>query len=314
MSLVDVIIPVYNTPIPFVRATLDSLAQQTVTDWTAWIINDASAPEYTKLLIDTLDSYKDARLQYLYSEHKGPAGSRNVGIVKGTAPYVAFLDSDDIWMPQLLKQHLSILEENQEVVLVHGHHELINTDGQTLQPVSPYENLNTLGRSETMKLMLSDNFISTSSVVIRRKAIESVGLFDESFPCLVDKQLWLRILSTGALFRYNPHIVFQYRLHPNNISKKTDLLLATRRRIIDMAGNIISGNHLFDSIDWKKVKKGMIQHMHKEAAYAFYARGIYTHALKHSSPFNAGFSRESIALFLRSAIRMIFSTDKTVGQ
>ena len=314
MSQVDVITPFYNTPINFVTATLDSLLRQTFTNWTGWIINDASSSEYTQELIGVLDGYKDQRLNYMYSDHKGPAGSRNVGIEKGRAPYVAFLDSDDIWMPQLLAQHVTILDERQDIALVHGHYELIGPDGMKLQPVSPYQNLNALGHTETMKRMLRDNFISTSSVVIRRGVLESAGLFDESYPCLVDKQLWIRILSTGAKFRYNPDIVFQYRLHPNNISKKTDLLLSTRRRIIDMAENIILGKKMFDALEWKSLKKSMIHHMHKEAAYAYYKRGIFARAMKHSAPMNAGYSRESIALFLRSVLRVINSTSRTARQ
>ena len=70
MALVDVIVPVYNTPQGFLTVALDSLRAQTFSDWMAWVINDGSDKLYTVELEETLKAYSDSRLHYLYSDHK----------------------------------------------------------------------------------------------------------------------------------------------------------------------------------------------------------------------------------------------------
>jgi hypothetical protein len=156
--------------------------------------------------------------------------------------------------------------------------------------------------------MLRENFVSASSVVLRRNVLERVGGFDATFPCLVDKELWLRLLGVRAKFHYDPEMVFQYRIHPQNISKKTDLLLATRRRIIDkVEGLVQQGDALLADIDWPTLKREMVCHMHREAADGYLARGEYSQALKYSSPWYAGVSRGSCMLFLRSLYRSLAS-------
>lgn len=305
MAQVDVITPVFNTPLRFLTVALDSLRAQTFTDWNAWIINDASDAAYTEKLEATLKAYADPRFHYLYSDHKGPAGSRNVGIVEGKAPYVAFLDSDDCWMPELLARHVAALESDAGVVLVHGHYEQIDEDGRRCGSVPPRQGLNDLGVPQLFAAMLRGNFVATSSVVVRRNSLEQVGGFDETFPCLVDKELWLRLLNAGAGFRYDPAVVFQYRIHAQNISKKTDLLLATRRRIIAKAERLVGENSAFAGIDWPSQKREMEHHMNREAAAVYLERGEFVRALKYSSPFHAGVSRESLLLFARSLYRSL---------
>ncbi len=305
MALVDVIIPVFNTPHRFLTVALDSLRAQTFSDWKAWVINDGSDKQYTVELEETLRAYGDPRIRYLYSDHKGPAGSRNVGIVEGRAPYVALLDSDDSWMLHHLSRQVALLEANVEIALVHGHGDVIDPAGRRIHSPPLKTGLNGLSTARLFTVMLRENFVSASSVVLRRSVLEQAGGFDATFPCLVDKELWLRLLKAGARFYYDPEIVFQYRVHPQNISKNTDLLLATRRRIIDKVEGLLQGNPLLTDVDWPTLKREMVCHMYREAADAYLARGEFRRALKYSSPFYAGVSRGSCVLFLRALYRSL---------
>lgn len=305
MALVDVIIPVFNTPRSFLTVALDSLRAQSFSNWEAWVINDGSEKHYTTQLEETLRAYGDPRFHYLYSDHKGPAGSRNVGIVEGRAPYVALLDSDDCWMPRHLSRQVALLEANPEITLVHGHGDVIDSSGQRLHSPPPKTGLNGLSSAKLFADMLRENFVSASTVVLRRNMLEQVGGFDGTFPCLVDKELWLRLLKAGARFYYDPEVVFHYRVHPQNISKNTDLLLATRRRIINKVDGFLEGDTLLADIDWSSLKREMVSHMYREAAHGYFARGDYGQALKYSSPFYAGVSRSSCALLLRSLYRSL---------
>lgn len=307
MALVDVIIPVFNTRLQFVVAALSSLREQTFSDWKSWVIDDGSDAEYGIKLAETLRSFDDRRIEYLYSDHQGISASRNVAIMKGRAPYIAFLDSDDCWMPDHLSNHVKILDANDAITLTHGHFSIIDSDGQTLKSKPAVEGLNSLNFSQCFVRMLIENFVAFSSVVVRRSAVEQIEGFDGTFPCLSDKVFLLRLLNAGAKFHHDPAAALQYRVHPQNISKKTDLLFTTRRRLIDLAEKFIQSNPLLGDIDWPSLKKEMERHRYKEAAEAHFAQHRYTEALKYGSPLHSGLSRRSCMLFLRSLARSIAS-------
>lgn len=307
MAIVDVITPVFNTPLNFVKAALDSLVAQSLGDWEAWIINDGSSELYTVQLMGILQSYNDQRVHYLHSVHRGPAGSRNVGILEGKARYVALLDSDDIWMSHHLSRQVALLQTDADFDLTHGHGEVIDAEGRQLYSALPKLDLNDLSPGNFFAAMLKENFVAASSVVMRRDVLEKVGGFDATFPCLVDKELWLRLLNAGAKFYYDPEVVFQYRVHSQNISKKTDLLLATRRRIINEVEGFMRSNALFSDLDWPALRREMFFHMHREAADSYFARGEYERSLKYSAFFYSGLSRDSFWLFMRSLYRFLIN-------
>lgn len=305
MTQVDVIVPVFNTPLHFVGVALDSLREQTHTGWTAWIVDDGSPDSYATALSEVLAAYGDSRLKFVRAEHSGPAGSRNIGILKGNSPYVAFLDSDDCWLPSHLSRQLATLEADDRFVLAHGHRRIIDAEGRC-QPTDPPQNgLDNLDPAQFLVRMLRENFVNASSVVVRRSALTRAGNFDASFPCLVDKELWLRLLKGGARFRYDTEVVLLYRVHAQNISKKTDLLLETRQRIIAKAEAIIAGHPQYAGIDWQALKEDMKRHMYLEAADAHFDQKRYWMALKYSAPRHSGLSAPAVKLMLRSLARIL---------
>ena len=305
MALVDVIIPVFNTPLVYVGEALQSLREQDLADWRAWIINDASAPGYTEELRDLIAKARDERMVYVFCTHKGPAGSRNVGIAEGRAPYIALLDSDDRWLPGHLARQVGHLRDSESYDLVHGHAQAIDGSGGMLPPAAPRRDLNHMSQVQLFVEMLLTNFVCASSVVGRRSAFELVGGFDASYPCLVDKELWLRMLNAGVRFLHDEQALFHYRVHAGNISSKTDLLLATRRRIIAQAGQLIGMNPEMASIDWPRIRRRMTAHMHSEAALAYSARGRHGDALRHSMPWTAGLGWNPLVVAARSVAHLL---------
>lgn len=305
VTQVDVIVPVFNTRLDYLADAIKSLRNQTFPDWCAWIVDDGSELEYGIRLQAHLQSYGDERIHYLYTEHKGATGSRNVAIRHGHAPYVAFLDSDDLWMPHHLSSHVSHLERAKEISLVHGFFEVIDSESQPMPSAPPWPGLNDLGNAECFVKMLKGNFIGASTVVLRRRILEDVGSFDASFPSLGDKELWLRLLNVNAKFHYDSKASALYRVHPGNISKNTDLLLATRRRIIEKAEVIIHGNPNFSEIEWPSLKRHMVRHMFREAAEVHFAEGRYDKAIKFAAPWRYGLSLRSCKIVLRSAVAVL---------
>ncbi len=312
MAQVDVIIPVFNTPLEYLIEAIKSLRAQTFTDWDAWIVDDGSRDEYGAQLKAQLQSIDDPRIHYLYTEHKMATGSRNVAIGRGNAPYIAFLDSDDCWMPHHLSNHLAVLSARDDVSLVHGYFLVIDSDGKSVQSAPPWSGLNELNVTDSFVKMLRGNFIGASTVVVRRKLLEQVDGFDATFPSLGDKELWLRMLNAGAIFHYEPNVSVLYRVHPGNISKNTDLLLATRRRIIELADKLVRENSLFSKIDWFALKKEMTRHMFREASEVHFAEGRYAKAIKFAAPWYSGFTSRAASIVLRSCVGLVVGVFTTL--
>src|ERR1700691_5526396 len=105
---VSVIIPTYSTA-EFIKETLDSVFQQTFKDFEVIVVNDGS-PDTAKLEY-VLEPFR-SQIIYLMRENRGPAAARNAAIRQAQGEYLAFLDSDDIWLPQYLEKQIEFLEKN----------------------------------------------------------------------------------------------------------------------------------------------------------------------------------------------------------
>ena len=115
MSPVDIIIPTYNRA-AILQKTLESLQKNTHQDYRCWIAEDGETRETWEAVEPFLE---DRRFRYLGGRHLGiPAVSRNRAINMGTAPYIAFLDDDDLWLPEKLARQIEIMETYPDCVLL----------------------------------------------------------------------------------------------------------------------------------------------------------------------------------------------------
>src|SRR5580704_11335265 len=105
---VSVIVPAYNTA-EFIAETLDSVFQQTFTNSEVIVVNDGS-PD-TEKLEAVLEPFRH-RIVYLKQENRGLSGARNTAIRKARGEFLAFLDSDDMWLPKYLETQVDFLEKN----------------------------------------------------------------------------------------------------------------------------------------------------------------------------------------------------------
>ena len=113
MSKIDIVIPVYETPIEFVKESLQSILKQSFTDWNAIIIDDASSKDYLLILENYIKGLNDFRFQLIVNEfNRGAPATRNKGIEKSSADFIAFLDSDDLWKPEKLQSQINQFSEN----------------------------------------------------------------------------------------------------------------------------------------------------------------------------------------------------------
>jgi glycosyltransferase involved in cell wall biosynthesis len=210
VPLVSVVIPTYNHA-QFLRNALDSVIGQTFTRWEAIVVNNFSQDD----TISVIESYDDPRIRYLNFANQGViAASRNHGISKTSAPYIAFLDSDDIWYPQKLEKCMLRLEQGFDMVC---HAETWVGPGDRRRDVA----YGPESRATYSQLLYEGNCISTSAVVVKREFVERVGGFSEqpSFITAEDYELWLKLARDGAKIGFVTDILGEYLIHDGNQSR-----------------------------------------------------------------------------------------------
>jgi cellulose synthase/poly-beta-1,6-N-acetylglucosamine synthase-like glycosyltransferase len=177
---VAVVIPTYNSAQYLARA-LASVEAQTYRDFQLFVVDDGST-DNTEEIVAKFACVFDKQ------QHAGQAAARNRGIALSSSPYVAFLDADDAWMPQKLKQQIAFLESHLEVGLVccdcaDGGSEPMARPARSVPQDPQFEHL------------ARDCFIFTPTVVVRRECLKEWGGFNESLKVSEDLNLWLKIAS-----------------------------------------------------------------------------------------------------------------------
>lgn len=196
MKKVSVIIPVYGVE-KYIAATLQSVLDQTYTNFDILIIDDAS-PDRS---VEICRQFTDPRIKIIHQANRGLAGARNTGIRHAQGEYLAFLDGDDLWLPQKLEKHIAHLENSPAVGVSFSRSAFIDEMGN---PLGTYQMPKLKGI--TTPYLLGRNPVGNgSAVVIRRSVFEAIKFqdnlhnpvedfyFDEHFRRSEDMECWIRI-------------------------------------------------------------------------------------------------------------------------
>jgi O-antigen biosynthesis protein len=182
--LVSVVVPTYNRATLVCRAVRSVLAQ-TFPDYEVLVVDDGSTDETE----EAVRSIPDPRVHYLrQSRNRGVSAARNRGIRAARGEFIAFLDSDDEWLPEKLERQVRVLQEApEEVGLVYSGVRSVDGSGSgwTFRPRH---------RGDVYGEILEANPIhSGSSVMVRRNVVRTAGFFDEGIPAIEDFDYWIRI-------------------------------------------------------------------------------------------------------------------------
>jgi glycosyltransferase involved in cell wall biosynthesis len=219
---VSVVIPAYNAA-RFLPEAIESVLQQSYRDFEIVVVDDGSTDSTEAVL----RSYRD-RLTYFRQTNRGAAGARNQGIKLARGRYVAFLDADDRWMPGKLAEQVAVLNSDSGVGLVCSDVEVVSEAGDPL-PSFLADKQNASGN--VFNLLLRSSFILTSSVLVRRKCVLEVGLFDESLPVSEDLDLWLRIAYRWKV-QVLPHTTVIRRKHREALSSDPSRFTVCRVKVL----------------------------------------------------------------------------------
>jgi glycosyltransferase involved in cell wall biosynthesis len=184
--LVSVVVITYNAA-EYVAHAIESVLQQTWKNLELIVVDDGSTDETPQVV----GRFGDHRLKYVRQDNQGPNAARNRGICESRGEFVAFLDADDWWLPDKICRQVSVAAANPNAGLVYSL--AISVD------VSGKENARTesivTGRVVDQLLLGQCIAGSASSAMVRRKTIDSVGMFDASLQYAEDWEYWIRIAS-----------------------------------------------------------------------------------------------------------------------
>ncbi|MFB2917415.1 glycosyltransferase family 2 protein [Aerosakkonema funiforme] len=229
---VSVVIPAYNA-MRYLPATLDSVFNQTYTDFEILIIDDGSKDE----TVEWVAQITDPRVKLISQQNKGVSEARNAGIANARGEYIALLDADDLWEPTKLEKQVRCLEDNPAVGLVYTWVKYADEEGNPTEKVqTAYVD------GDVLKHILQSNILCCSSTpMVRRSCFEDVGVFDSKLSGVADWDMWIRIASR-YLFGLIKEPLVRYRQHPNNMSNNCQAMLLDFRKVIERSFASVPSN------------------------------------------------------------------------
>lgn len=225
METVSVVIPTYNRE-AFLPDAIDSVLSQTLRPYEIIVVDDGSTDATSKVL----EKYSN-EITIIRQENSGVSVARNAGIKIASGSLVAFLDSDDIWLPKKLARELECFESDPALALVHSDVFLLK-DGVRTRPRSGREKFS--GNCYSEFFFESPAFPILSTVMVRASSIARVGLFDEHLRTSEDIDFWLRIARFYPFKFINESLILR-RIHGQNLTCDMSKFFVTDLRVYEKA-------------------------------------------------------------------------------
>jgi alpha-1,3-rhamnosyltransferase len=216
-SGVSVVVPSYNHA-RFVETTLRSIIKQTTAPQELIVIDDGSTDDSSRIIERVLrDCSFPAEL--VARENRGLCATLNEGLSRTTGKYFAYLGSDDLWLPDFLRERVQLLDSKQDAVLAYGHTYFIDEENRVIDCTADWANY---VEGDVREMLLRTIGPMSPTVLYRRAALE-LEHWDESAR-LEDYDLYLRLSEAGP-FAFDPQILSAWRRHSANVSWDQTLML-----------------------------------------------------------------------------------------
>jgi glycosyltransferase involved in cell wall biosynthesis len=225
--MISVIIPTYNSGI-FISEAIHSVLRQTCTDYEIIVIDDGST-DNTRGIIEN----NFPQIRYFYIPNQGAASARNYGIRRARGEFIAFLDADDLWLPEKLEKQLKVFNADQELMLVFTEHRGFDTTGfrETI-----FLKKERLMKGDIVKNIFFYSHVALPTVMVRRQVFQEIGYFDDNLKVAEDDNLWMRIA-----LKYRIHLLDEVLVHcrftENSLSRTAINLFDGGLKSIDLIEN-----------------------------------------------------------------------------
>jgi glycosyltransferase involved in cell wall biosynthesis len=239
MVKVSVIIPTFQSG-KFLATAIDSVISQTFFDYEI-IIVDGGSTDNTLIIAK---SYGE-KVTVVFQDGRGVSNARNIGIKASHGYLIAFLDSDDIWLPNKLLVQTQFLEkEDASCALIYSDASFFKdqiTLGNSFEEYPPH-------RGNIARNLVRSNFIPNSTILVRKSSLKEVGFFDESLHLCEDIDMWLRI-SEKFTVDYQNDVLAKIRRHEGSITQSFDRhlesLMCFQKKIIPYLLNNSNHNEFY---------------------------------------------------------------------
>jgi glycosyltransferase involved in cell wall biosynthesis len=241
---ITVLMPVYNCEL-YIREAVDSILNQTFTDFEFLIIDDAS----TDATVAIIKTYNDSRIQLIQKpQNSGYTNSLNYGLSIAKGEYIARMDGDDISLPERFAKQVAFLDANQDVVLCGTFYSIIGTEKVITVP----ENF------EDIKLtLLRKSCFGHPTVMIRKNSLDRLAvIYDVDKEPAEDYDLWVRLLAIGKMHNLQ-EVLLNYRVHNSQVSQKRER--QQRNSALETSLNILQYLDCTIEADERELLKKVIQ-------------------------------------------------------
>ena len=242
MVKVSVLMPVYNTDNTILKQTIESILNQTFTDFEFLIVNDCSTNENVEKIVLEYQQ-KDNRIKYFMNEKNlGISGTRNKLIDLSQGEYLAVMDHDDISLPNRFEKQVEFLDKNLDVGVVASWYEEFPKTKVVKYPTNDFD--------IKLHLMRGCVLLHPSSMIRKKVLIENNLKYEADFSPAEDYCLWIRLIQFTK-FANMPEVLFKYRLYNDNTSKKQknkmslctfkayNLIKTEYRNLLELSNNIL---------------------------------------------------------------------------
>lgn len=218
--MVDIIVPVYNAA-PYLKEAIDSLLNQTFSDFRIILINDGS----TDNSLEIIQSYDDPRIAIInMPKNGGIVKALNAGLSAATAKYIARFDADDNCVNDRLEKQVNYLEKNPDVGVLGGQMEIF---GGNSNHIYTSEQL-PIHHEDIVISLVFKNVMAHPTVMFRKSLLDDNGLsYSSDFPHMEDYDLWLKLIKLTKFHNLND-VLIRYRMMGQNISVKNNSTYSKR--------------------------------------------------------------------------------------
>lgn len=195
--MISIIVPVYNSSSSIIKCLSSIVNQDSFNrNKEIVIINDGSTDNSEQLILDFIEKHKEQDFKYIFKSNGGVSSARNLGIHTAKYEWVAFLDSDDTWLPNKLAEQFNIINNSSFNIDFLG----CARNGEVLSILG--KTINKLHKARAIELLVK-MFPQTSTAIVKKSVLLQVGCYDETMTHSEDGDLWIRICS-AADFYYSP--------------------------------------------------------------------------------------------------------------
>ena len=193
---ISVVIPMYNSEKTILKALL-SVVNQTYLPAEIIIVNDGSTDNSQKIVEEfIINNNKQYSFLLLNKSNGGVSSARNIGIKRATGEYIAFLDSDDRWLPEKLQKQMMFFRDNEDIDLL-----ATNRNNEIVDSFMGIK-FSTLTKISS-KLLLFKNFLSPPTVVMKKSIVNEIGYFDENQRYAEEGDFWIRVCKDNNCYLLN---------------------------------------------------------------------------------------------------------------